>query len=312
MILQGDPFGWQVDADATAITIGVFDGVHRGHQRVMKDLTAMARDRGLVPVALTFDPHPLEFLAPDHAPDLLTTVEQRADLLADCGVQILGVLPFLEIRDLDPRAFVIEILSLRLHAAAVAVGENFRFGRDRGGDPGLLAEMGESCGFTVEVVEMVGDGGPDGVISSTRIRALLAAGDVSMAAVLLGRPFALTGPVIHGDARGRTIGFPTANLHIPERMAIPANGVYAAWVDVDGSRQPAVVNIGVRPTFGVSQRTIEAHLLDFDGDLYGKMLTLHFVSHIRQERKFDGVEQLVAQITLDREEAARRLEELGD
>jgi riboflavin kinase / FMN adenylyltransferase len=254
----------------------------------------------------------LEFLAPDHAPDLLTTVEQRADLLADCGVQILGVLPFLEIRDLDPRAFVIEILSLRLHAAAVAVGENFRFGRDRGGDPGLLAEMGESCGFTVEVVEMVGDGGPDGVISSTRIRALLAAGEVSMAAVLLGRPFALTGPVIHGDARGRTIGFPTANLHIPERMAIPANGVYAAWVDVDGSRQPAVVNIGVRPTFGVSQRTIEAHLLDFDGDLYGKMLTLRFVSHIRQERKFDGVEQLVAQITLDREEAARRLEELGD
>ncbi|MEX2424696.1 MAG: bifunctional riboflavin kinase/FAD synthetase [Acidimicrobiia bacterium] len=308
MILRGDPFGWQVDAAGTAVAIGVFDGVHRGHQRVMRDLTAMARDRDLVPAALTFDPHPLEFLAPDRAPDLLTTVEQRAELLAECGVEILGVLPFLDIRDLDPRAFVTEILCLRLRVGAIAVGENFRFGRDRGGDPGLLRTLGEAHGFTVDVAEMVVHAGPDGVISSTRIRELLAGGDVGQAAVLLGRPFALTGPVIHGDARGHTIGFPTANLHIPDRMAIPANGVYACWVERNGARHAAVVNIGVRPTFGVSARTIEAHLLNFDGNLYGESIALHFVDRIREERRFDGVDALVAQIAADRDRAATILE----
>ncbi|MEX1006139.1 MAG: bifunctional riboflavin kinase/FAD synthetase [Acidimicrobiia bacterium] len=308
MILRGDPFGWQVDAAGTAVAIGVFDGVHRGHQRVMRDLTVMARDRDLVPAALTFDPHPLEFLAPDRAPDLLTTVEQRAELLAECGVEILGVLPFLDIRDLDPRAFVTEILCLRLRVGAIAVGENFRFGRDRGGDPGLLRTLGEAHGFTVDVAEMVVHAGPDGVISSTRIRELLAAGDVRQAAVLLGRPFALTGPVIHGDARGHTIGFPTANLHIPDRMAIPANGVYACWVERNGARHAAVVNIGVRPTFGVSARTIEAHLLNFDGNLYGESIALHFVDRIREERRFDGVDALVAQIAADRDRAATILE----
>lgn len=309
MILRGDPFGWHIDAHSTAVAIGVFDGVHRGHQKVMNDLTAMARNRGIVPVALTFDPHPLEFLAPDRAPDLLTTVEQRAEFLGQCGVEILGVLPFLEIRDLDPRAFVTEILCLRLKVAAVAVGENFRFGRDRGGDPRLLAELGEVNGFTVDVVEMLGDGGPDGVISSTRIRELLMAGDVKMAAVLLGRPFVLSGPVIHGDARGRSIGFPTANLHVPERMTVPANGVYAARVRRRGVVHPAVVNIGVRPTFGVSARTIEAHLLDFEGDLYGESIELHFIDRIREERRFDGVEALTTQIAADRDQAAHILEE---
>lgn len=304
MILRGDPFGWHVDTDGTAIAIGVFDGVHRGHQQVMRDLTAMARVRDLVPAALTFDPHPLEFLAPDRAPDLLTTVEQRAELLAECGVEILGVLPFLEIRDLDPRAFVTEILCLRLKVGAIAIGANFRFGRDRGGDPALLKELGEEKGFTVDVVEMVVHTGPDGAISSTRIRELLAQGEVRSAAVLLGRPFVLTGPVIHGDARGRTIGFPTANLHIPERMAIPANGVYACWVERDGARHAAVVNIGVRPTFGASIRTIEAHLLDFDADLYGESIALHFVERIREERRFDAVDALVAQISSDRDRAA--------
>lgn len=307
MILRGDPFSWQVDAVGTSVAIGVFDGVHRGHQQVMADLTDLATRDGLVPVALTFDPHPLEFLAPQRAPDLLTTVEQRHALLTALGVAIVGVLPFLEIRDLDPRAFVTEILVLRLRAKTIAVGDNFRFGRDRDGDPALLAALGEDHGFRVEVVEMVGDGGADGVISSTRIRELLAAGDVATAANLLGRPFELVGPVIHGDARGRQLGFPTANFHIPERMAVPANGVYAAWVTRGAQRLPAVVNIGVRPTFGVSTRTIEAHLLEFDGDLYGEMLAVGFVERIREERRFDGVEALVAQIASDRDAAARIL-----
>jgi riboflavin kinase/FMN adenylyltransferase len=307
VILIGDPFTWELDAAGTAIAIGVFDGVHRGHQQVMSDLTVLAGERGLVPVALTFDPHPLEFLAPDRAPDLLTTVEQRASLLAKCGVEILGVLPFLEIRDLDPRAFVTEILSLRLKASVIAVGENFRFGRDRGGDPALLETLGGRLGFSVEVVEMVGDGGSDGPISSTRIREMLVNGEVGQAAKLLGRDFELVGPVIHGDARGRTIGFPTANLHIPDRMAVPANGVYAVWVTCEGVRHRAVVNIGVRPTFGVSARTIEAHLLEFDGDLYGRTLSLAFVARIRPERRFDSVEALVTQIGVDRDAAARIL-----
>ena len=307
MILRGDPFAWQIEEESTAVAIGVFDGVHRGHQQVMLDLTAMAKSRDLVPAALTFDPHPLEFLAPERAPDLLTTVEQRGVLLAECGVEILGVLPFLEIRDLDPRVFVTEILSLRLRASAIAVGENFRFGRDRGGDTDLLEALGRENGFTVDIVEMVGDGGPDGVISSTRIRELLHGGDVKMASVLLGRPFSLVGPVIHGDARGHTIGFPTANLHVPERMAIPADGVYAVWVERSGRRHPAVVNIGVRPTFGVSARTIEAHLIDFDDDLYGESITLHFVDRIREERRFEGVDELTTQIAADRETAARIL-----
>lgn len=307
MILIGDPFTWELDSAGTAIAIGVFDGVHRGHQQVMSDLTVLAGERGLVPVALTFDPHPLEFLAPDRAPDLLTTVEQRASLLAKCGVEILGVLPFLEIRDLDPRAFVTEILSLRLKASVIAVGENFRFGRDRGGDPALLETLGGRLGFSVEVVEMIGDGGSDGPISSTRIREMLVNGEVGQAAKLLGRNFELVGPVIHGDARGRTIGFPTANLHIPDRMAVPANGVYAVWVTCEGVRHRAVVNIGVRPTFGVSARTIEAHLLEFDGDLYGRTLSLAFVERIRPERRFDTVEALVTQIGVDRDAAAHIL-----
>jgi riboflavin kinase/FMN adenylyltransferase len=307
VILIGDPFTWELDSAGTAIAIGVFDGVHRGHQQVMSDLTVLAGERGLVPVALTFDPHPLEFLAPDRAPDLLTTVEQRASLLAKCGVEILGVLPFLEIRDLDPRAFVTEILSLRLKASVIAVGENFRFGRDRGGDPALLETLGGRLGFSVEVVEMVGDGGSDGPISSTRIREMLVNGEVGQAAKLLGRNFELVGPVIHGDARGRTIGFPTANLHIPDRMAVPANGVYAVWVTCEGVRHRAVVNIGVRPTFGVSARTIEAHLLEFDGDLYGRTLSLAFVERIRPERRFDTVEALVTQIGVDRDAAAQIL-----
>lgn len=308
MILQDDPFAWELDGP-TAVAIGVFDGVHRGHQRVMRDMTAMAAERGLTPVALTFDPHPLEFIAPERAPALLTTVEQRAEFLAECGVEVLGVLPFLEIRDLEPFAFVTEILVERLHVRALAVGADFRFGRDRAGDTVALRRFGEEFGFTVDVVEMVGRDGPGGVISSTRIRALIAAGEVAAAAALLGRPFELVGPVVHGDARGRSIGFPTANLHVPDRMAVPGDGVYAAYSRVDGVDHPSVVNIGVRPTFGVNQRTVETHLIGVDLDLYGQTVTVAFVRRIREERRFDGIEALTRQIAADRDEAVRILAE---
>lgn len=306
-LLTGDPLTWEVEATGSAVAIGVFDGVHRGHRAVMQQVSTDAHANGLVSIALTFDPHPLEFLDPDRSPHLLSTVERRAEMLGGCGVDVVGVLPFPQIRDLDPRLFAVEILSIRLQARVVAVGANFRFGRDREGDIGLLGEIGADRGFELRVVELVGT--EDGeTVSSSRIRDLLTAGDVAHAAHLLGRWFELCGPVIHGDARGRRIGFPTANLHIPDRMAVPAHGVYAAWAHTEELTRPAVVNIGVRPTFGLEHRTVEAHLLDFDGDLYGESMRLEFVERIREERKFDGVEALVAQISVDRDRAREVLE----
>lgn len=305
-ILTGDPFSWEIERAHSAVAIGVFDGVHRGHQAVLRHLTDRAREVDGRPIALTFDPHPLEFLDPDRAPDLLTTIDQRAIVMESCGVEIMGVLPFQQIRDLDPTLFAVEILSIRLDARWLTVGENFRFGRDRTGDADLLRRVGERQGFALDVVSMVG--GESEVISSTRIRALLAAGDVEGAADLLGRRFELEGPVVHGESRGAAIGFPTANLHIPERMAVPANGVYAVFATVEGKRHRAVVNVGVRPTFGVNTRTVEAHIIDFDGDIYGEEVALEFVAHLRSEHRFERLDALVAQIGEDLRQAVEVLE----
>lgn len=309
-ILTGDPFAWEIDRAPSAVAIGVFDGVHRGHQAVLRHLTERAREIDGRPIALTFDPHPLEFLDPNRAPDLLTTIDQRATVMESCGVEIMGVLPFQQIRDLDPTLFAVEILSLRLNARWLTVGENFRFGRDRTGDADLLRQVGEQQGFALDVVSMVGEESEP--ISSTRIRALLAAGDVAGAAELLGRRFELEGPVVHGESRGAAIGFPTANLHIPERMAVPANGVYAVFATVAGRRHRAVVNIGVRPTFGINTRTVEAHIIDFDEDIYGEEVALEFVAHLRAERRFEGLESLVAQIGEDLRQAVAILESVHD
>lgn len=297
-ILGGDPFGWNPRQRPSTVAIGVFDGVHLGHQDVLKRLTRRAREIDGSAVALTFDPHPLEIIDPQRAPKLLTTIEERARVMASCGVDVMGVLPFVQIRDLEPRLFTSEILALRLHAAWIAVGEDFRFGRDRAGDPMLLSESGRELGFEVDVVSMVGDDDRD-VISSTRIRALLGTGEVTAAERLLGRRFSLQGTVVHGDARGRTIGFPTANLRIPERMAVPGDGVYAVFARAADETHPAVVNIGVRPTFGVSSRTVEVHLLDFDRDIYGAEIRVDFVERIRAERKFPSLDELIDQIAED-------------
>lgn len=309
-ILTGDPFSWEIERAPSAVAIGVFDGVHRGHQAVLRHLTERAREIDGRSIALTFDPHPLEFLDPDKAPDLLTTIDQRATVMESCGVEIMGVLPFQQIRDLDPTLFAVEILSLRLNARWLTVGENFRFGRDRTGDAELLRRVGERQGFALDVVSMVG--GESETISSTRIRALLAAGDVEGAAGLLGRRFELEGPVVHGESRGAAIGFPTANLHIPERMAVPANGVYAVFATVAGSRHQAVVNIGVRPTFGINTRTVEAHIIDFDEDIYGEDVALEFVAHLRAERRFESLDALVSQIGDDLRQAVEILEAVDE
>lgn len=297
-VLTGDPFAWEVRGVRSAVAIGVFDGVHLGHQQVLRTLTKRADEVNGVAVALTFDPHPLEFVDPARAPKLLTSIEERAAVMESCGVSIMGVLPFVQIRDLEPNLFVAEILSYRLNAAWVAVGGNFRFGHNRSGGPALLARAGAELGFEVDVVSMIGDDAHD-VVSSTRIRDELAHGRVSEAARLLGRRFSLTGPVVHGDARGHSIGFPTANLHVPDRMAVPADGVYAVFCHLDDRRYPAVVNIGVRPTFGVNARAVEVHILGFAEDIYGDEVTVEFVERIRGERRFESLDALVAQIADD-------------
>ncbi len=303
-VLTGDPFNWSVERP-TSIAIGVFDGVHRGHQAVMSGVVEKAGRLGLMPIALTFEPHPLEFLAPERAPKLLTAIDHRVELLGQCGVDVVGVLPFFQIRDLQPEVFATEILSSRLRAGLVAVGGDFRFGQERRGDADLLGRVGEVSGFEVELVSPVT--AADGeVVSSTKIRAILGDGDVIEAARMLGRPFAMRSVVIHGDGRGRQIGFPTANLRSQERMMVPRDGVYAAMASWEGEVWDAVVNVGVRPTFGVNQRTVEAHVIGFDGDLYGRELTLSFVQRIREEKKFDSVVELSNQIARDRE-AARML-----
>jgi riboflavin kinase/FMN adenylyltransferase len=307
-VLTGDPFTWEVQGRRSAVAIGVFDGVHLGHQHVLKTLTSRAGEIGGVAIALTFDPHPLEFVDPSRAPKLLTSIDERAAAMEACGVGIMGVLPFVQIRDLEPRLFAAEILSFRLNAAWVAVGDNFRFGHNRSGDPELLKAVGVELGFEVDVVSMVGDDAHD-VVSSTRIRAELGHGRVSEVARLLGRRFNLTGPVVHGDARGRAIGFPTANLHIPDRMAVPADGVYAVFAEVGDRRYPAVVNVGVRPTFGVNARAVEVHLLDFSHDIYGEEVDVEFVERIRGEERFDSLDALIAQIGRDVDTARSLLSE---
>ena len=305
-ILTGDPFSWDAHGLPSAVAIGVFDGVHRGHQEVLRHLKRRADEVDGTAIALTFDPHPLELLDPARAPRTLSTIEDRAEAMAECGVEVMGVLPFLQIRNLDPRLFVVEILCDRLNAAWVAVGGNFRFGRDRAGDPELLRALGDQRGFGLDVVSMVGH--ETEAVSSTRIREYLDDGDVDGAERLLGRRFFVRGPVVHGDARGATIGFPTANLYVPERMAVPAYGVYAVFATVSGARHQAVVNIGVRPTFGVNTRTVEAHIIDFDEDIYGEEIVLEFVDRIREERRFESLDALKDQIAADTGKAREILE----
>lgn len=296
IVLRGHPFEWEVPGP-TSVSVGVFDGVHIGHRRVLADLVTASRKRGLVPAVVTFDPHPLRFLAPDRAPLMLTSVEQRIEQFRHLGIEVSGVLYFPDIRDLTAEEFATQVLASALQAQWVVVGADFRFGRDRGGDAGLLQRMGEEEEFEVSVVDMYGR--EEGVVSSTRIRALLSDGNVEEAAPLLDRPYELTGVVQPGDGRGRTIGFPTANLAVAPELLIPANGVYACRVGGDLALHDGVVNIGTRPTFGGQDRRVEAFLFDFDGDLYGRELAVRFVARIREERTFAGVDELRHQIEAD-------------
>jgi riboflavin kinase/FMN adenylyltransferase len=293
------------DWDACVATIGEFDGVHRGHQRVVERAREIARSRQLPVVAITFDPHPDEVIRPGSHPPLLTTARRRAGLLAGLGADAVFVLPFsLEFSRLSPDEFVRVVLSERLHATAVVVGENFRFGHKAAGDVPMLAQLGEKYDFTAEGVPLLVD---DGVtISSTYIREQLAAGDVAAAARALGRPHRVEGIVVRGHMRGRGLGFPTANLETPPHTATPADGVYAGWLtrlDLDGaeeSRWPAAISVGINPTFGAGERTVEAYALDRDDlDLYGTHAAIDFTARLRGTERFDSVEALITQMHED-------------
>jgi riboflavin kinase / FMN adenylyltransferase len=289
----------------SAVALGVFDGVHLGHRAILGAAVAHARATGAPALACTFEPNPLEVLQPDRAPLPITTLDERLDLIAACGVDGTIVLTFTrELAAVEPEAFVKDVLVDRLAARQVVVGFNHRFGRAARGDAALLRELGARMGFNVDVVApLTVDGVP---VSSTAIRAALGRGDVDAAARMLGRPYTLPGTVVAGAGRGRTLGFPTANV-APGRPVLVAPGVYACTFEVGGQARRAVVNVGVRPTFGEATLAVEAYLLDFSGDLYGQTVQLTFVSRVREERRFPTVDALRAQIADDVETARRRL-----
>ena len=296
------------DLGPTVATVGMFDGVHRGHRVLLDRVAAEAAARGVPAAAVTFDRHPLTVLRPGSEPPLLTTLDRKVELLGEAGMEIVLVLEFTrEQSEVTAEAFAAEVLFDRLAARAVVVGENFRFGHKAVGDPVLLAELGRPRGVEVVAVGLHADG--DQVVSSTRVRAELAAGDVAAAAASLGRPYAVEGEVVVGDRRGRTLlGVPTANLEVPPGIALPADGVYAGHLtdQADGVARPAAISVGTNPQFGTDRR-VEAHVLDFDSDLYSHRVSVDFHHHLRDQATFPGVDELAAQIRADIDQARRLL-----
>lgn len=293
-----------------AVTIGAFDGVHLGHQALLRLLRERASARDLKTALVTFDRHPAQVVRPESAPKLLTTLPQRLELLEATGlVDYACVLTFDEARrDESAEDFVKEILVDCLHARLVVVGADFHFGHQRRGNVALLERMGAQCGFDVVGLSLVA-GDEAGVYSSTRIRQLLAEGHVEEAARLLGHPHEVRGTVMEGDRRGRQLGFPTANVAVPSEVCLPAEGVYAGtFAGADGLERPAALSLGRRTTFHDpdSVSLLEAHLLDFSGDLYGQPAAVRFVAFLRGQARFDSADALVAQMEKD-VDAARQV-----
>lgn len=293
-------------AGPAAVALGTFDGLHRGHQAVVAALrSAAARDGGEA-VAITFDPHPVSVIAPPRGPFLLTTLEERIELFAAIGVDTLVVVRFDERLREVPAVAWLELLVGRLGAGRMVVSSTHTFGRNREGTAALLQAWAAPRGIAVTVVPPVGNGGA--IISSTGIRERLREGDVATAAEWLGRWYAVRGPVVAGEGRGRQLGTPTANLRVPSDKVVPGRGVYAGYATVAGRTHLAAVNVGVRPTFGEDGLpTIEAHLLDAGLDLYGQTLEVSFAARLREERRFPTAEALRAQLASDLAEVRRRL-----
>jgi riboflavin kinase/FMN adenylyltransferase len=285
---------WLPDAQRRPrdLAVGEFDGVHVGHREVIRGADTV----------LTFEPHPRTVVSPDSAPKLLTSLETKADLIAGLGVQELVVIPFDGARAAQSaEAFIEAELVERLDARSVSVGENFRFGHRARGDAALLQRQDAFATRVAELVELEGE-----IVSSTHIRGLVTAGDVATAARFLGAPFTMRGLVAHGDKRGRTLGFPTANLVPDAKLVVPDHGIYACRAEVNGATHVAAVNVGVRPTFTTGRGLlVEAYLLDFDADIYGRPLRLEFLDRLRGERRFDSIDALIEQMTRDVDETRR-------
>lgn len=297
---------------SVAAAIGVFDGVHLGHIAVLDQVRSTAHRLGIASAVVTFDIHPAYVVRPENAPMLLTTLEQKLELLEEQDLDYAYVIHFDESRaDTRPEEFVEQVFHEALHARAIVVGSDFHFGKGRSGDVAELERLGHDWGFDVRPIDLVRhDPSAPEPVSSTAIRRALAGGDVEGAAEMLGRNYEVRGTVQEGDKRGRTIGFPTANIPVPNVMAWPADAVYAGWCTrADGSRHGCAINIGRRPTFyeHAEHSLLEVHLIDFDDDLYGEEVRVEFVSFVRSERKFAGIDELASQLAADVDLVRKRL-----
>jgi len=297
------------------VTIGAYDGVHRGHRTVIGNVKRLAEERGLATAVVTFDRHPASVVRPESAPQLLTDLDQKLELLEETGVDYVVVIHFDEARSHESAEdFVTEVLVQCLNTKVIVVGSDFHFGHKRRGNVALLQEMGKAAGFEVIGLDLVdAEGRPadhDAQVSSTAIRTAVAAGDVATANELLGRPYEVRGVVEHGDERGRVLGFPTANVAVPEEILLPSDGIYAVWYErPSGEVVPSAASLGRRPTFYEAQpyRLLEVHLLDWDGDLYGELAKVRFVERLHDEIKFDSHEALIDQMQRDCADALRLL-----
>jgi len=299
------------DVSGTALTVGTFDGVHRGHHDVLARLTARAAARGLRSLLVTFDSHPLEIVNPSAAPPLLTPGAEKLEALADSGLDYVAILPFTPaLAALDAERFVVDVLLARFRMRELLIGHDHGFGRDRAGDAAVLQSLGGRLGFAVEVVPAV-ESAEGRSVSSTAIRRAVAGGDLDRARLALGRPYSATGTVVTGDGRGRDLGFRTLNVALPSRRKLlPPEGVYAVAVQTPDGPFGGMLNLGPRPTFGDASLSMEAHLFDADGDWYGASVRVDFVSRLRATVRFPSPEALVAQLGRDemaaREALARR------
>lgn len=304
----GDESGLPPHVKGTVITVGTFDGVHRGHRDVIEKLVSRSRARGLPSVLVTFEPHPMEVVNPAAAPLLLTTREEKLEVLAESGIDYLAVVPFTpDLAAFSAEEFVENVLRRRFRFEELLIGYDHGFGRQRAGNVSVLRELGARDGFRVEVVDAVA--APDGhSVSSTSIRRAVAGGDLERACAGLGRPYSVSGRVIQGDQRGRSLGFPTLNLGAaPARKLLPPEGVYAVRVQTPRGPAGGMLNLGPRPTFGDSTTTLEAHLFDNGGNFYGAQVRLDFIARIRETRQFPSKEHLVKQLRQDEVDARNAL-----
>ncbi|MET9959785.1 bifunctional riboflavin kinase/FAD synthetase [Streptomyces sp. NPDC006326] len=303
------------DWGRSVVTIGSYDGVHRGHQLIIGRAVATARELGVPSVVVTFDPHPSEVVRPGSHPPILAPYDRRAELMAELGVDALLVLPFTaEFSQLSPADFIVKVLVDKLHARTVIEGPNFRFGHRAAGNVDFLRELGSTYDYQVEVVDLVarGEAGGGMPFSSTLARKLVAEGDVQGAAEVLGRPHRVEGVVVRGAQRGRELGYPTANVETPPHTAVPADGVYAGWLTANGERMPAAISVGTNLQFDATERTVEAYAIDRVGlDLYGLHVTIDFLAYVRGMAKFDSLDGLLEAIA-DDVKRARTLTEAYD